>query len=274
MQIFKTQKRILSFLLIAVLCVGLLSALSAPAQAAEVLPQELYMEQSRGGICTMTSAAMLLRSALYIHGSSHWSEIGEAEAANACWLWGEGILYQWSFVTDYAQIDVEVTNLSGITVDELKAVLDAHPEGIEFYCGNVPHAVFLTDYEGDTFYCADPAPYNSCRRIPLADSWNGYRLGGTQDAVLRNATAYWSITNMKITQDMDERPLDAIRADAVKTQTRQLIRSDGAWITEVPLPAKDAALTMDDVLLPVTGAALPAKDAARQANNVLLPLNQ
>ena len=274
MLILFKQKRILSLILIAVLCFGLLSALSAPARAAEVLPQELYLEQSRGGICTLTSAAMLLRSALYMHGSSHWSEIGESEAANACWLWGEGILYQWSFATDYARIDVEVTNLSGITVDELKAVLDAHPEGIEFYCGNVPHAVFLTDYEGDTFYCADPAPYNSCRRIPLADSWNGYRLGGTQDAVLRNATAYWSITDMTITQDMEQRPLDAIRADAVKTQTLQLIRSDNAWISEVPLTAKDAALSMDDVLLPVSGAAMPARDAARPANNVVLPMNQ
>ena len=83
MRIFKSQKRILSILLITVLCFGLLSALSAPAQAAEVLPQELYLEQSRGGICTLTSAAMLLRSALYMNGSSHWSEIGESEAANA-----------------------------------------------------------------------------------------------------------------------------------------------------------------------------------------------
>ena len=236
MRIFKSQKRILSILLITVLCFGLLSALSAPAQAAEVLPQELYLEQSRGGICTMTSAAMLLRSALYIHGSSHWSEIGESEAANACWLWGQGILFQWSFETDYAQIDVEVTHLSGISVDELKAVLDAHPEGVEFYCGNVPHAVFLTDYEGDTFYCADPAPYNSCRRIPLSESWNAYRLGGTQDAVLRNATAYWAITDMTVTADMDEIPLDLIRAAAVTSQAKQLLRSEKAWINETPLP--------------------------------------
>ena len=115
-------------------------------------------------------------------------------------------------------------------------MLDEHPEGIEFYCGNVPHAVFLTDYEGDTFYCADPAPYNSCRRIPLADSWNGYRLGGTQDAVLRNATAYWAITDMAVTADEDEIPLDTIRAQAVATQAKQLLRSDKAWITETLLP--------------------------------------
>ena len=236
MQFTKNQKRILSILLITVLCFGLLPALSESAQAAEILPDSLYLEQSRGGICTLTSAAMLLRSALYLNGSSHWSEIGESEAADACWLWGQGILFQWSFETDYAQIDVEVTHLSGISVDELKAVLDAHPEGIEFYCGGVPHAVFLTDYEGDTFYCADPAPYNSCRRIPLSESWNAYRLGGTQDAVLRNATAYWAITDMTVTADMDEIPLDLIRAAAVTSQAKQLLRSEKAWINETPLP--------------------------------------
>ena len=92
--------------------------------------------------------------------------------------------------------------------------------------------------------------------------------------MLRNATAYWSITNMKITQDMDVRPLDTIRADAVKTQTRQLIRSDNAWITEVPLPAKEAQLSMDDVLLPVNAPALPAKGTLPRANDVQLPMNQ
>ena len=217
MQFTKNQKRILSILLITVLCFGLLPALSESAQAAEILPDSLYLEQSRGGICTLTSAAMLLRSALYLNGSSHWSEIGESEAADACWLWGQGILFQWSFETDYAQIDVEVTHLSGISVDELKAVLDAHPDGIEFYC-------------------ADPAPYNSCRRIPLSESWNAYRLGGTQDAVLRNATAYWAITDMTVTADMDEIPLDLIRAAAVTSQAKQLLRSEKAWINETPLP--------------------------------------
>ena len=235
MQIVQKSKRILSILLIIALCFTLCAALTAPAQAAEILPQELYMEQSRGGICTMTSAAMLLRSALYMYGSSHWSEIGESEAANACWLWGSGILFEWSFETDYAKIDVERTVLSGITVDELKAVLDEHPEGIEFYCGGVPHAVFLTDYEGDTFYCADPAPYCSCKRVPISETWLGYRLGlGDQDAVLRNATAYWSIVSCDITADQDEVPMDDYLAEQeqIKTLTtaKQLLRHDEAWI--------------------------------------------
>lgn len=226
MQIVQKSKQILSILTIIALCVALLAGLAAPAQAAELLPESLYLEQSRPGICTMTSAAMLLRSALYVGGSSHWQEIGESEAADACWLWGQGILFQWTFETDYATISVERTELCGITAEELKAVLDEHPEGVEFYCGGVPHAVFLTDYEGDTFYCADPAPYNSCRRIPLADSWNAYRLGGGQDAVLRNATAYWAIVASDIEADAEETPLQT----RTLTTAKQLLANDQAWV--------------------------------------------
>ena len=192
--------------MIVVLVFGLLAAIAAPAQAAEILPDELYMEQSRGGICTMVSSAMLLRAALYLNGSSHWDEISEDVAASVCWMWGVGLMHDWSFETDYASITVEHTDLYGVSVEELKALLDAHPEGIVFYCGGVPHAVLLTDYEDDAFYCADPAPYCSGSRIPLADSWLGYRLGD-QDTILRCATAYWSITDWDITADMEDYPL-------------------------------------------------------------------
>ena len=197
MQFLQKRKSIFSILIIFALCFGLLAALTAPAQAAEILPQELYMEQSRGGICTMVSSAMLLRSALYLDGSEHWSEIDESTAASACWLSGVGLLYDWTFETDYARISVSQTPLYGITAEELKALLDEHPEGIVFYCGGVPHAVLLTDYEDETFYCADPAPYCSGSRVPLADSWLGNRLG-SQDNVLACATAYWSITDSQI----------------------------------------------------------------------------
>ena len=54
--------------------------------------------------------------------------------------------------------------------------------------------------------------------------------------MLRNATAYWAITDMAVTADEDEIPLDTIRAQAVATQAKQLLRSDKAWITETLLP--------------------------------------
>ena len=233
MQIVQKSKQFISILTIIALCFALLAGLAVPARAEALLPDALYMEQSRSGICTMVSAAMLLRSTLYLNGSSHWQEIGEREAADACWLWGQGILFQWTFETDYATIAVERTPLSGISEEDLKAVLDAHPEGVEFYCGNVPHAVMLLDYEDGVFYCADPAPYCAGSRIPLADSWLGERLG-SQENILRNATAYWSVTDCEVTADLDEIPMDAIRAEAALTRTittaKQLLQDERAWV--------------------------------------------
>lgn len=210
MQVVQKTKRSLSILLIVVLCVGLLTAIAAPARAAEILPQELYIEQSRPGVCTLASATMLVRSTLYLNGSTHWSEITESDVGSVAWRYGAGLIYTWTFETSYASITVEHTDLSGVTADELKALLDQHPEGIEFYCGNCPHAVFLTDYEGDTFYTADPAPYCSGSRIPLDECWLGARYGNDQDTILANATAYWSVASCDVTADADEIPLDVL----------------------------------------------------------------
>lgn len=245
MQKVQKTRQILSILLIIALCFGLLTALSVPAQAAELLPQSLYLEQSRPGICTMASAAMLLRSALYLNGSDHWSEITEGVAAESCWLWGAGLLYNWSFETDYASITVAHTPLGGITAGELRALLDEHPEGIEFYCGGVPHAVLLTDYEGDTFYCVDPAPYCSGSRVPLADSWLGYRLG-SQESILANATAYWSITEMTVESDMERTPLDDLAesepapAAEIVTEAKQESQERAAVVPASALRAMSA----------------------------------
>ena len=45
------------------------------------------------------------------------------------------------------------------SVEDLKKLLEEHPEGIVAYDSNKPHAIALTDYdaETDTFYCSDPA---------------------------------------------------------------------------------------------------------------------
>lgn len=221
MQLAQNQKRLFSILIILALCVGLMAALAAPAQAAEVLPQELYVEQSRSGVCTLASSVMLVRSTLYLYGSSHWTDATESTVGAVAWRYGAGLVYSWTYETAYASIRVDHTELSGITADALKALLDAHPEGIVFYCIGCPHAVFLTDYEGDTFYCADPAPYCSGARIPLAESWLGKRYGFDQEAVLANASAYWSVTECTVKADMDVIPMDTLQKNTVMTAAKE-----------------------------------------------------
>ena len=64
-------------------CACLLIALAAPAQAAEILPEDTYIAQSRGGVCTLASSTMLVRSTVYLNGSSHWSEITESDVGSS-----------------------------------------------------------------------------------------------------------------------------------------------------------------------------------------------
>lgn len=87
---------------------------------------------------------------------------------------------------------------SGITEEKLKEVLDNHPEGIVLYCGgNAPHAVFLTDYVDEVFYCADPAMGYAGKRIPLDESLLGDR-HGRQTGILSAVSAYWYISSHNI----------------------------------------------------------------------------
>ena len=167
---------------------------------------------------------MLVRSTLYLNGSSRWSEVSEGDVGNAAWIYGVGLKFEWTYQTDYATVTIGHTDLEGVTVEALKALLDEHPEGVVFYCGRAPHAVFLTDYEGDVFYTADPAPYCSGSRIPLADSWLGECYDHDQDAILSNATAYWSVTDCAVTADADEIPLDTLGLRQPETPSIQAVK--------------------------------------------------
>ncbi|MBR5515726.1 MAG: hypothetical protein IKU52_05945, partial [Clostridia bacterium] len=74
-----------------------------------------------------------------------------------------------------------------------------HPEGFVLYCGNLPHAVFITDVEGDTIYCCDP-DYNEYQRTSLASSWLGVKYG-SQSSVLSNTTATWYVKSYSISNN-------------------------------------------------------------------------
>ena len=217
MQLVQKSKQVLSILLIVILCAGLFSVLAASAQAAEILPEDTYIQQSRGGVCTLASSTMLVRSTVYLNGNSHWSDISESDVGSVAWRYGAGLIYEWTYQTSYASVSVRHEDLSGISEKDLKALLDEHPEGIVFYCIGCPHAVFLTDYEDGVFYCGDPAPTYAGARIPLADSWTGRCYGYDQATVLANASAYWYVADCTVTPDMDEIPLDALGLRRIPT---------------------------------------------------------
>ncbi|MCD8321730.1 MAG: leucine-rich repeat protein [Oscillospiraceae bacterium] len=153
---------------------------------------ELYLTQLESDTCTLASAAMLIRNYMYLNGSDLWQEFGEADIRSAAW--DDGLRESFTYTYGDYTVSVAKVSLSSPSVEELKALLDKHPEGIVLYCGNAPHAVLLLDYEGDVFYCADPASLCSGKRIALEDSWlSSYYQG--QDEILKNVTSYWYITS-------------------------------------------------------------------------------
>lgn len=166
-------------------------------QAQGEIPDDLFLTQAGSRTCTLCSATMMLRSCLYINCDDRWQRVTEDSVGVSAWT-SDGLYWNWSYTIDENTVTVAQQGCGGITADELKEVLDNHPEGIVLYCGGgSPHAVFLTDYEDGVFYCADPAMGYAEKRIPLAESLLGDRHGG-QAQILSAVSAYWYISSHNI----------------------------------------------------------------------------
>ena len=196
------MRRMANKILALVLIFAMLAAIM-PAQnasAATELPDSIYVKQEGSRTCTLAATTMMLRSRMYLSGNSAWVSIAESDVRKVAWHSSYGLYWNFTYSINGNSMNVSHESVSGISISALKSVLDAHPEGIVLYCKSKPHGVFLTDYEGDTFYCADPAGSYSGKRIPLADSLLGDYYGG-QAKALRAVTAYWYISSYQITGD-------------------------------------------------------------------------
>jgi len=199
-----SAKRMFTLLLVLVCLVACLPSIhaeeDAPAPEMETtapdtgveLPEELFLTQEGSGTCTLCSATMMIRSAMYINGNHDWSAATESVVRRVAWYNGVGLKWDFTYSTANTSVHVGHKGVNGFSVQSLKELLDEHPEGIVLYCGNLPHAVFLFDYEGDTFYCAETVKGYSGEKIPLEDSWLGYKYG-SQSWLLANVTSYWYV---------------------------------------------------------------------------------
>jgi len=194
----KFCQRSISLLLVLLITLSLLPQLSFKAEAATTLPNDIYLKQQTSVTCTLASATMMLRARMYLSENADWEKITESALRSTAWIDGKGSNWKFTYTLNGNTMTTGYKFVSGISVSDLKAVLDNHPEGILLYSDNKRHAVFLTDYEGDTFYCADPASSYSGKRIPLKDSYLAVKCGGGQAAVLKNVTLYSYISNYSI----------------------------------------------------------------------------
>ena len=127
-------------MLLALVC--LVTCIPVVGHAATTLPKDIYIQQSTSGTCTLASSTMMLRSRMYLSENVDWDEITEEFVREEAWIGGVGL--KWGWTTEVNGNTMRVTHAGfggGTTISELKALLDAHPEGIVFYCSSSPHAV-------------------------------------------------------------------------------------------------------------------------------------
>ena len=167
-------------------------------------PSSFYLTQTPKR-CTLCACAMMLRSKLFQGGVSNWSAVTEDYIYSAAWAKFGSLGYSWSCSVDGSTINVNHTSVSGLTIAQLKSILDSHPEGIVIYERAIPHAILVYDYVGDTFYCADPASGYSGRKITLVES--GLKNSGnkTQGAILSGIDDYWYVSSSNIIISRDSK---------------------------------------------------------------------
>ena len=96
-----------------------------------------YFKQSRGGTCTLASAAMMLRRRAYLDGMDSWVDVTENGIKSTAWSGG----LSHSFT--YNDMHVGYATLpsgKAAKTEALVSILAEHPEGIVLYDRTRPHA--------------------------------------------------------------------------------------------------------------------------------------
>ena len=141
-----------------------------------------YFKQSRGGTCTLASAAMMLRRRAFLDGLTDWTDVTENSVRGSAWSGGLAHSFNYNAMqVGYATLP-SGTEAKKQTLIQLLA---EHPEGIVLYDRSRPHAVLLTDYTDGVFYCSDPAGSVSLGRVPISAA----------SISIAGASCYWYITS-------------------------------------------------------------------------------
>ena len=175
-----------------------------------------YFKQSRGGTCTLASAAMMLRRRAYFDGLDGWVDVTENSVKSTAWSGG----LSHSFT--YNAMHVGYATLPSGTAAKMEAliqILQEHPEGIVLYDRTQPHAVLLTDYTDGVFYCSDPSNGVSAGRVPLSSA----------SISISGASCYWYITS---DANDDGTGLEELEAAVVAEEVTEAVDETTSTATE------------------------------------------
>lgn len=143
----------------------------------------------------LASAAMMIRTQLYLNSDMSWQRVNERAVKDAAVNSTGAMLQSWKFTSaNGSNITLSRRNSVGTSSNLLKTTLDLHPEGMLVYIGALDRAVLITDYIGDDFYCADPAEGVCGKRIKLSESSLADGSGG-QTMIIKKITAYWTVSH-------------------------------------------------------------------------------
>ena len=195
-----------------------------------------YFKQSRGGTCTLASAAMMLRRRAYLDGLTDWIDVTENSVKSSAWAGGLSHSFNYKAMqVGYATLPSSNAGKTQVLIE----LLAQHPEGIVLYDRRQPHAVLLTDYTDGVFYCSDPAGSVSSGRVPISSA----------SISIAGASCYWYITSDQ--NSINTQP-DSLRLEGVRypvnlrtgsgmSVSGTVASASGSVLTEVEVAILDAA---------------------------------
>ena len=207
-----------------------------------------YFKQSRGGTCTLASAAMMLRRRAYLDGLIDWVDVTENSVKSSAWSGGL------SHSFNYKAMQVGYATLPSSNAEKTQVLVELlaqHPEGIVLYDRRQPHAVLLTDYTDGVFYCSDPAGSVSSGRVPISAA----------SISIGSSSCYWYITSDQ--NSVAVQP-DSLRLEGVKYPINLRLGS-GMSVSGTVASASNAVLT--EVEVAILNAADQTVQSAEAAPN-------
>ncbi len=156
-----SRKKLLSLVLTLVF---MLTCLPAALAVDLNVDAGFYFKQSRGGTCTLASAAMMLRRRAYFDGLTDWSTVTENSVRSTAW--SNGLSHSFT----YKEMQVGYGTLPSRKqekVQTLITLLSQHPEGIVLYDRSQP----MQCCSPTTPTAPSIAPIRQAISLPDASRW-------------------------------------------------------------------------------------------------------
>ena len=205
-----------------------------------------YFKQSRGGTCTLASAAMMLRRRAFLDGLTDWTDVTENSVRGSAWSGGLAHSFNYNAMqVGYATLPSGTEAKKQVLIQ----LLAEHPEGIVLYDRSRPHAVLLTDYTDGVFYCSDPAGSVSLGRVPISAA----------SISIAGASCYWYITS---DQNSVTASPDSLRLEGMHYPVN-IRTGKGMSVSGIAASASNAVLTeVEVVILDANDQAVQSAEAA------------